>query len=121
MPVTIRAGNGVIAFGGWMRKRLRKKKHLGEFQEFGVELAATLHVGVDVFTFLDDFLCDAVEANQLQFGGGGSHAELNGFIELGRREVRDSNLAAVTAWLAADPRVSSFNLGTPVDAWYGPF
>jgi uncharacterized protein YggL (DUF469 family) len=73
-----------------MRKRLRKKKHLGEFQEFGVELTPTLHVGVDVFTFLDDFLCDAVEANQLQFGGGGGGQEFSGFVELGRREARES-------------------------------
>jgi uncharacterized protein YggL (DUF469 family) len=52
-----------------MRKRLRKKKHVGEFQEFGVELELTLREGVDFATFLEDFLIHAVEANKLAFRG----------------------------------------------------
>jgi uncharacterized protein YggL (DUF469 family) len=62
-----------------MRKRLRKKKHVGEFQELGVELEMTLRAGVDFDEFLDAFLCDAVEANGLAFGGGGRDDLLSGF------------------------------------------
>lgn len=101
-----------------MRKRLRKKKRIGEFREFGVEVFITLHMGVDFDAFLDDFICDAVEANGLAFGGGGCAPQFDGFLELGRQEVLDSDLAIVSAWLAADSRVRTFELGTPVDLWH---
>ena len=100
-----------------MRKRLRKKKHVGEFQEFGAELEVMMHTGTDSDQFVDDFLVHAVESNGLQFGGGGGGLELRGFVELGRRDVCAANLAKVTAWLAAEPRVESFTIGRPVDAW----
>lgn len=100
-----------------MRKRLRKKKHLGEFQEFGASLAVTLYAGTDCLAFIDDFLVHAVEAHGLQFGGGGGHLTLNGFVELGRREVYLENLAKVRAWLTAEPRVEAFRFDEPVDAW----
>jgi uncharacterized protein YggL (DUF469 family) len=100
-----------------MRKRLRKKKHVGEFQEFGVEFAATLKPGVDFDAFLDDFIRDAVEANGLAFGGGGGGAQFSGFVELGRRDVYVSNLEKVAAWFAAEGRVKSYQINEPVDAW----
>jgi uncharacterized protein YggL (DUF469 family) len=102
-----------------MRKRLRKKKHLGEFQEFGVDVVVALQHGVDFDAFLDDFLCDAVEANGLLFGGGEMAEKFEGFLELGRRAVYVSNLTKVSTWLAADPRIQSFQLADPVDAWHG--
>ena len=102
-----------------MRKRLRKKKHLGEFQEFGVNVVAKLRPGVDFDAFLDDFLCYAVEANGLAFGGGGTALEFEGFLELGNRAVYVSNLTTVSTWLAADSRIKSFQLAEPVDAWHG--
>ena len=100
-----------------MRKRLRKKKHVGEFQEFGVELEMTLRAGVDFDGFLDDFLRDAVEANGLAFGGGGRGSHLAGFLELGRQDICQSKIAMLTAWLAAERRIETFVVGDPVDAW----
>ena len=102
-----------------MRKRQRKKKHLGEFQEFGVDIVVALQHGVDFDAFLDDFLRDAVEANGLAFGGGGTAQEFEGFLELGSRVVYVSNLTKVSTWLAADSRIQSFQLAEPVDAWHG--
>ncbi|HUG94356.1 MAG TPA: 50S ribosome-binding protein YggL [Planctomycetaceae bacterium] len=101
-----------------MRKRLRKKKHLGEFQEFGVELSVVLRPQTDFDSFLDDFLEHAVEANGLGFGGGGKAPELSGILELGRRDVFRANLALVQRWLAAHDNVESFRAGEPVDAWH---
>ncbi len=54
-----------------MRKRLRKKKHLKEFREYGVSLVVEIHDGTEFHAFLDDFILKAVEANGLAFGGGG--------------------------------------------------
>ncbi len=100
-----------------MRKRLRKKKRVGEFQEFGVELEVMLRAGVDFDIYLDDFLRDAVEANGLAFGGGGRGNRLAGFLELGRRDTYQSKKAKVTAWLVAENRIETFVVGDPVDAW----
>lgn len=102
-----------------MRKRLRKKKHVGEFQIFGVEIAATLKSAEDFDSFLDDFICDPVEANDTAFGGGGGGTEFSGFLELGRHDVYSSNLDKVANWLAADSRVESYTVGKCVDAWNG--
>jgi uncharacterized protein YggL (DUF469 family) len=101
-----------------MRRRIRKKKHIGEFQEFGVEVAAKLKSAADLDAFLDDFILNAVEVNGLAFGGGGLGARFSGFVELGRRGVHTSNLEKVTAWLAKEGRIESYQVGEPVDAWY---
>lgn len=101
-----------------MRKRLRKKRHLAEFQELGVEITITLKPGVNFGLFLEHFLCGAVEANGLSFGGGGSDTSFSGYIELGKRDAHLSNLEKVRAWLSDDPRIESYRLSEPVDAWY---
>lgn len=103
-----------------MRKRLRKKKHVGEFQELGCEVRITLRPGSDLDDFLNRFLEEAVEANGLSFGGGGRHLELDGFLELGRRDAHQANLAKVVAWLERQDDVEDFQRGEPVDAWYAP-
>jgi uncharacterized protein len=88
---------------------------------FGVELEMTLRAGVDLDAFLDAFLCDAVEANGLFFGGGGQGNRLGGFLvggflELGRWDVCQAKLTAVVAWLAAEERIEKFVVGEIVDA-----
>ena len=100
-----------------MRKRVRKKKRIGEFEEFGVEVTAKLKSSVDFDAFLDDFIRDAVEVNGLAFGGGGLGAKFSGFVELGRRDVHASNLEKVTAWLAKEGRIESYQVSEPVDVW----
>lgn len=100
-----------------MRKRLRKKKHVGEFQEFGVEFVATVKPGVDFDSFCDDFIVDCVESRGLAFGGGGGGATLKGFVELGRRDEYAANLAYVAAWFANSASIESYSIGEPVDAW----
>src|SRR5690242_21482497 len=55
-----------------MKKRLRKKKHVGEFQEFGFHVDASLRSNIDreaLCAFSDRFIAH-IEANNLAFGGG---------------------------------------------------
>jgi uncharacterized protein YggL (DUF469 family) len=57
-----------------MKKRIRKKHHLGEFQELGFEISFDLGVSDDQAEEEDaffQFLEHAIEANGLYFGGGG--------------------------------------------------
>ena len=68
-----------------MRKRLRKKKHRGEFAERGRQLIIIRDRKDGFDEFLDAFIEEAVEANGCYCGGGGKEDKLDVVIELGRR------------------------------------
>jgi uncharacterized protein YggL (DUF469 family) len=102
-----------------MKKRLRKKKHLGEFQELGAEIVVRLHAGTDFDAFLDKFL-DAVEKNGLRCGGGGMDRDLSVFVELGRRDEAEAMRARLDGWLSDHEDVERYALGETVDASYPP-
>ncbi|MDO8944223.1 MAG: 50S ribosome-binding protein YggL [Desulfobacterales bacterium] len=99
-----------------MRKRLRKKRHLGEFREFTVELKIELRPGTDFIQFLNDWIENAVEANGLQFGGGGKDLTCSGTLEIGRRPVSCERVQRVKQWLADHRDVAAFQIEEPADA-----
>ena len=108
-----------------MRKRLRKKRHLGEFQEFGFEVRI---VWVDHLTekqeddAIDSFTLEAVEANRLYCGGGGRRGQWGVFATSAKRPgATEEQRRAVEHWLSQCPAVKEFKVGPLVDAWYGPF
>lgn len=112
-----------------MRKRLRKKRHLGEYREYGFHVVAH-HADMDDETFLIPFL-DFIERRNL--GGGGSF-EGGMFIsrlcphgrcqscerKYGRDRmfgpVTDADREAVVAWLRE--RGALAEAGPLVDAWH---
>jgi uncharacterized protein YggL (DUF469 family) len=104
-----------------MRRRLRKKKHLGEFTELGFEVRADLtpdldYAGFDAFL---DRLIDAVEARGLAFGGGGRPEDFEGFVtQLRRGSATEADREALTAFLAANSAVVRHAVGPLVDAWH---
>ncbi len=107
-----------------MRKRLRKKKHLHEFRQLGFCVSFTFLEPLsarDRNTFLDEFLRDAIEANGLQFGGGGPDNTWQGFVALDERNgsATEEHRQAVAKWLEKHPQVASCEVGPLVDAWYG--
>ncbi len=106
-----------------MNKRLRKKKRVGEFKEFGFELRADLRpglVGVELDAFVDR-LIDVVEARKLGFGGGaGRDDKLDGFVtRMGHGSATEDDRAALAAFLAGDDAVVRHEIGALRDAWYG--
>ncbi|SLM32175.1 conserved hypothetical protein [Desulfamplus magnetovallimortis] len=104
-----------------MKKRLRKKKHTGEYKEFGVSFAIKRNTKDKFDTFLDDFLEQAVEANNCYCGGGGKEEKFEGFIELGRLSSQPENaLKRIIHWLGYRSDVEKYIFGEIVDAWYGP-
>jgi uncharacterized protein YggL (DUF469 family) len=105
-----------------MKKRLRKKKHVGEFAVFGVPVTISLVDGTDFDSFLDAFLEDAIEANGCYFGGGGRKDILSGIIELGRKiDLPEERLKKISHWFDTNSDVANYLLGEIKDLWYGSF
>ena len=105
-----------------MKKRLRKKLHMGEFQELGFEVR--FHVADNLSheafdTVVDAFISQAIEAQGLLCGGGGKNPEWNVFVTReGRGSVTEEHCQAIERWLAARPEVKAVQLDPLVDAWY---
>jgi uncharacterized protein YggL (DUF469 family) len=105
-----------------MKRRLRKKKHLGEFKLLGVEILINLNSKDNYDRFHTGFILEAIEGNNCFFGGGGMADKLEGFIELGCvSDKPESRLKAITQWLDTRSDVSTFQIGRITDAWHGPF
>jgi uncharacterized protein len=108
-----------------MKKRLRKKRHMGEFAVFGVSLRASLSPGLtdDGFeTFLDAFIAEAIESNGLLFSGGGSPTTgWSGVIDPGTSvgRIAEAALDAVRNWMSARAEIDSVEISAPWDLWYG--
>jgi uncharacterized protein YggL (DUF469 family) len=105
-----------------MKKRLRKKKHLGEFVEWGVPVVIVRKQRDDFDRFLDDFIQQAIEGNGCYFGGGGKEDRLEGVIELGKTcDGPQERLKEIMSWLEAREDVRNYVIGKVVDLWHGPF
>jgi uncharacterized protein len=98
-------------------RRLQKKLRRGPFRELGFEVSIRLQPGIPergVDHFWDEFIRDAIEGNELIYGGGA-----NGFVvALGRRSATEAERERIRGWLASRPEVATFELGPLVDAWH---
>ncbi|MBW1940888.1 MAG: DUF469 family protein [Deltaproteobacteria bacterium] len=105
-----------------MKKRLRKKKHLGEFTEWGRQLVI-MRNRMDKFDeFLDAFIDEAIESNGCYCGGGGKVDKLDVIVNLGHRsDDPDGRLNRITAWLDARADVKNWRVGEEFDIWHGDF
>ena len=105
-----------------MRRRLRKKKRLGEFTEFGFSVRAELTPGVDdsgIEAFVDRWI-DAVEARGLGFGGGGGEIFEGFVVRMGRGSATEPDREALSTFLAHDSVVLRHEVGMLIDAWNAP-
>jgi uncharacterized protein len=104
-----------------MRRRLRKKKRLGEFKELGFQVKAELvgDVGENGSWAFFGRLIDAVELRRLGVGGGGSGTHFGWFVvRLGRGSADETDREALAGFLRSDPAVVHHEVGPLVDAWY---
>ena len=105
-----------------MNKRLRKKKHVGEFTEWGRQLIVTRNRKEEFDEFLDAFIEEAIEANGCYCGGGGSDDKLDLIVELGRRsDDPDARMNRITTWLGERSDVQAWKVGEEFDLWHGDF
>jgi len=107
-----------------MRKRLRKKLRRAEFTELVFGIRYTLVAGLPVIAadeFLDRFLLQAVEANDLRCGGGGQGVAWEFVVTLaGRGSASEAQRLSLASWLGNQPEVLSYTLGELFDGWHGP-
>ena len=105
-----------------MKKRYRKKKHRGEFTEWGQQLVITRNRKDGLDAFLDAFIEEAIEANGCYCGRGGKEDKLDVVVELGRRsDDPAARMKRIKAWLDARPDVQSWRTGEEFDIWHGDF
>ena len=107
-----------------MRKRLRKKKRIGEFQELGfcVTFRFSENLSIEDGNRLkEEFLEQAIEQNGLVCGGGGPDNKWEVFVTLDepRGSTTEQHRQAVEKWLSRNQRIVGYEIGPLVDAWYG--
>ncbi|HLM00967.1 MAG TPA: 50S ribosome-binding protein YggL [Pyrinomonadaceae bacterium] len=104
-----------------LKRRLRKKFHVGEYQEFGFEVFVTLKPQLTEAAFdefLSDFI-DLVEANKLLFSGGGKEESWGGFITSAKKfaSPAENDRQTTKGWLENRPGISETKVGEFQDAW----
>jgi len=105
-----------------MKKRLRKKKHRGEFAQWSRQLIVIRNRKDGFDEFLDAFIEEAVEANKCYCGGGGKEDKLDVVVELGRRsDDPDARFNRITSWLDTRPDVKEWKTGQEFDIWNGDY
>jgi uncharacterized protein YggL (DUF469 family) len=105
-----------------MKKRLRKKKHRGEFTEWGRQLVITRNRKDGFDEFLDAFIEEAIEANGCYCGGSGKQDKLDVVVELGgRADDPAARMQKITAWLDDRADVQSWRTSDEFDVWNGDF
>ena len=97
-----------------MRRRLRKKKHIGEYRQYGIFLEASLSNG-NTSTLINEFRTQAIEPNGLAFRGRIARQALSGFVDLGRRDDYEANQERIVLWLMHHPLVASVDHPSLVD------
>ena len=104
-----------------MKRRLRKKRRLGEFREDCFELSFEFCAPITrdrADSEIDDFI-DMIESRSLQFGGGGKYV-WSGIVQGAyRRSATESDRTAVASWLRRNPRIVAVKVGPLRDAWHG--
>lgn len=102
-----------------MKKRLRKKRHIGEFAEWGVQLVVVRNRKDGFDDFFDAFIKEAVELNGCCCCGIGMEEMLDVVVELGLRSGDlDSRRMSIIAWLDARDDVQSWKISPEFDIWY---
>lgn len=105
-----------------MKKLLRKKRRIGEFQELGFSIDCWFVDGfsdVAFDSFWDAFIDQAIEANNLLFGGGGDRTHWGGFVTSAKRRgsTTETDRSHLQEWLESRPEIIEIVVGQLVDAW----
>lgn len=100
-------------------RRLRKKLHLGEFQEFGLQIQLQFKTGYQTEAIWHEWI-SWLESQHLSFGGGGSDRHLAGFVtQNGHGSLTEQHRSQIQLWLSQQPWLQHAQVSELIDAWYG--
>ena len=105
-----------------LKRRLRKKLRIAEFQELGFEISVEFKSNLsktDFDKFLDEFI-EEIEENKLLFGGGGNEEVWAGFVTSSKnyQSPTDEQRKKIKSWLESRPEIAKCEVGNFTDAWY---
>lgn len=94
---------------------------IGEFAELGFAVCFRMKERLsdtERSAFTDDWIQNAIEANELMFGGGGNDCDWEGVVALaGDGTLTEAHRLLIEDWLANSPQVCSFQIGPLFDVW----
>ncbi|GAA4445837.1 50S ribosome-binding protein YggL [Novipirellula rosea] len=104
-----------------LKKRLRKKRRLGEFREDCFELTFEIapSLGDDEMDALTDSFIHLIEANGLQYGGGGRQTWSGVVQGPCRGSATAADRETVLGWLERHPHIVRVDAGPLRDVWHG--
>jgi hypothetical protein len=107
-----------------LKRRLRKKFHLGEFQEFGFEILMDFRKEItetEFDKFYDKFI-EEIENHNFQFGGGGDSKTVHGFVTYEKRFSlpNTDEKEKIRIWVENRFEVEDCRVGDFIDAWNNP-
>jgi len=105
-------------------RRLRKKLHVGEFQEFGCNITFRFDAEHICFEQALDHWLAFVESNDWVFGGGGHMQgdEVSGYmVTASTGSLTETDRQRIDHWLQTHPWVLIGQIGPLTDAWHGPW
>ncbi|SHI30457.1 hypothetical protein SAMN02745146_0455 [Hymenobacter daecheongensis DSM 21074] len=104
-----------------MKKRLRKKKYIGEFQEFGWYVTLVLKSDdAQTKEALLDALLEQMDVLDLMMGGSLVSFFAQPVIRLTKEQTQERQ-QQLQQWLTQRPEVAQATSSALTDAWYGPF
>ncbi|GAA3953007.1 50S ribosome-binding protein YggL [Hymenobacter algoricola] len=104
-----------------MKKRLRRKKYIGEFQEFGWYVTLVLKSDEPPKESpLWEPLMEQVDALDLLMGGSLVSFFVQPVVRMTKEQTQDRQLQ-LQQWLSQRPEVAQATSSALTDAWYGPF
>ena len=108
-----------------MNKRLRKKKHKGEFKEIGFDFKICfkpIEITSEEYCNLLDEIFETIEKYKFIDGGRCDNQSYNGYMtvlnyKIDAETMKEKLLNA----LKELPSITDVTFGENTDAWYGPF
>ena len=93
---------------------MRKKKHAGEYAEYGCELEVALQDPAEDFLLS---LIEMVEARELIVEGGSASGEGRFFVHREGGSVSDEDCQALQQWFDSRSDVREFTVSPPINSW----
>lgn len=100
-----------------MKKRLRKKKRLGEFREFGFEVLFKFSCP-DVDAFLDEYI-QMIEHYDLYTGGIFDPAGSEQYVSRYNASCTNEDRQNIKKWLLNHPYIKESEVCELTDSWWG--